>query len=257
MPETAMSTEEGFLDALRKDPFDDVARLIYADWLEEQGDARGEYLRLELELSGLADDDLRLAELEQRGRQLRAGIGMDWLCQAGKPFDLWLLGYSRHGKIAVIKAIRELTGVGLAEGKRLSETLPARILSRRTRAEVEEGRDRLGQAAEELNRYLPGEVRVCIRPADAISPEPEHVRPRLPPLSSGPFDISLCSVNPAQRMQVIRALWDVTGKGLRECLEMTQGPLPVVVCQGVSREEAQRIRALFPDPNALSIMKAT
>jgi uncharacterized protein (TIGR02996 family) len=37
MPETAMSTEEGFLDALRKDPFDDMARLIYADWLEERG----------------------------------------------------------------------------------------------------------------------------------------------------------------------------------------------------------------------------
>lgn len=40
-----------FLNALFHSPKDEVPRLIYADWLEERGDARSEFLRLEVDLS--------------------------------------------------------------------------------------------------------------------------------------------------------------------------------------------------------------
>jgi uncharacterized protein (TIGR02996 family) len=42
--------EEVLLQALHADPADDTARLALADWLEEQGDPRGELLRLHLAL---------------------------------------------------------------------------------------------------------------------------------------------------------------------------------------------------------------
>ncbi len=46
--------ERSFLDALRSDPNDDLARVTYMDWLDEQGDERGELLRGELAGVGLA-----------------------------------------------------------------------------------------------------------------------------------------------------------------------------------------------------------
>jgi uncharacterized protein (TIGR02996 family) len=46
----AMSTEADFRAKLQADPADDATRLVYADWLEERGDAGGivkvEFLRL-------------------------------------------------------------------------------------------------------------------------------------------------------------------------------------------------------------------
>src|SRR5262245_54066697 len=41
-----MSDEDAFLRTILTDPGDAAVRLVYADWLEEQGDQRGEYLRL-------------------------------------------------------------------------------------------------------------------------------------------------------------------------------------------------------------------
>lgn len=41
-----MNDEKAFLTAILEQPDDDSKKLIYADWLEERGDARGEYLRL-------------------------------------------------------------------------------------------------------------------------------------------------------------------------------------------------------------------
>lgn len=40
-----MTDEQAFLAAIKNQPHDDAAKLAYADWLEEQGDPRGEYLR--------------------------------------------------------------------------------------------------------------------------------------------------------------------------------------------------------------------
>jgi uncharacterized protein (TIGR02996 family) len=43
--EMLMDEDAGFLQALLAAPEDDALRLVYADWLEERGDPRGEYLR--------------------------------------------------------------------------------------------------------------------------------------------------------------------------------------------------------------------
>ena len=44
--------ETHFIETLCADPNDDAARLVYADWLEEQGDTRAAFLRAEIAFVG-------------------------------------------------------------------------------------------------------------------------------------------------------------------------------------------------------------
>lgn len=43
-----MSEDDGFIVAILNDPYDLSLRLVYADWLEERGDPRAAFLRLEI-----------------------------------------------------------------------------------------------------------------------------------------------------------------------------------------------------------------
>src|SRR5260370_1026453 len=88
-----MSQEQAFLDQLAADPFDDVTRLVYADWLEDQDDPCGEYLHREAELATMPEYDPRHAALEAQLRRLRERIAEPWLRQAGKRFDLVVHDY--------------------------------------------------------------------------------------------------------------------------------------------------------------------
>jgi uncharacterized protein (TIGR02996 family) len=74
-----MGADEGFLAAISASPEDDTVRLIYADWLEERGDVRGEYLRLLCALAALPQRQSKKRKLLQaRLQQLRATINPDW-----------------------------------------------------------------------------------------------------------------------------------------------------------------------------------
>lgn len=47
-----MTEEAAFLHAIRKDPADDTARLVYADWLTEHGrEDRAEFIRVQVDLA--------------------------------------------------------------------------------------------------------------------------------------------------------------------------------------------------------------
>jgi uncharacterized protein (TIGR02996 family) len=58
-----MNDDSGFLAAIQENLDDDTTRLIYADWLEERGDVRGEYLRL---VHQVAQNPSRLEELRRQ-----------------------------------------------------------------------------------------------------------------------------------------------------------------------------------------------
>jgi uncharacterized protein (TIGR02996 family) len=60
-------------------PHDDTPRLIYADWLEECGDPRGEFIRLQCWLASKAEGDSFRNGLETRERQLLIEHEADWL----------------------------------------------------------------------------------------------------------------------------------------------------------------------------------
>ncbi|MCA9176055.1 MAG: TIGR02996 domain-containing protein [Planctomycetales bacterium] len=46
-----MDLDSEFLKAILADPDDDMPRLVYADWLHDQGDPRGEFIQLQCELA--------------------------------------------------------------------------------------------------------------------------------------------------------------------------------------------------------------
>jgi uncharacterized protein (TIGR02996 family) len=61
----------GFLEAILARPDDDTPRLIYADWLEEQGDTeRAEFIRVQILRASLPEWDRRQVRLAIREREL-------------------------------------------------------------------------------------------------------------------------------------------------------------------------------------------
>lgn len=69
---------EGFLARIREVPDDDGPRLIYADWLDEQGDPRGEFIRVQLALARLSGSDRRRPGLLRAERELLGRYGARW-----------------------------------------------------------------------------------------------------------------------------------------------------------------------------------
>jgi uncharacterized protein (TIGR02996 family) len=74
-----MNQHTAFLDAIRENPEDDGPRLVYADWLDEHGDAeRAEFIRAQCELARLEVDDERFPAVRQRVSELLAKNGREW-----------------------------------------------------------------------------------------------------------------------------------------------------------------------------------
>jgi uncharacterized protein (TIGR02996 family) len=98
--------EARFLAAIAADPSDDEARLVYADWLIERGDPRGEYLRVEI---AVYNGPSRL-------KALAAQLDPAWLDQVTRRFRVMLVDPIAN-MIGAIKVVRELTGLGLKDAK--------------------------------------------------------------------------------------------------------------------------------------------
>jgi uncharacterized protein (TIGR02996 family) len=88
-----MTEDEAFLRAILEDPADDGVRLIYADWLEEHGQAeRAEFLRLQC----ARRDTARQWALAYKYREswFRSVLGMRWAdpvqWRLGEPVDIGL-----------------------------------------------------------------------------------------------------------------------------------------------------------------------
>jgi uncharacterized protein (TIGR02996 family) len=74
-----MGIKEAFLHDISAHPDDDAPRLIYADWLDEHNDPRGEFIRIQCALAQLSDEDPRRWPLEQREQELLHEHGRKWL----------------------------------------------------------------------------------------------------------------------------------------------------------------------------------
>ena len=64
-----------FLDAICDDPEDDAPRLLFADWLAERGDPRGEFIRVQCALAGLDTDDPGREALKRQEADLLSRSG--------------------------------------------------------------------------------------------------------------------------------------------------------------------------------------
>jgi uncharacterized protein (TIGR02996 family) len=100
----AVTQDEAFLQSIREDPDDDGLRLIYADWLEERGDPRGEFIRVQVELARTPPSDPRVPLWKKREHQLLAANRDAWVRplrellqeDAASLRDWRLVGGSRH-----------------------------------------------------------------------------------------------------------------------------------------------------------------
>ncbi len=77
-----MSAADSFLQEIIAAPDDDGPRLVYADWLEERGDPRAEFIRVQCEEARLGDSDRR-EELRRRVRQLLRKHATGWTAELG------------------------------------------------------------------------------------------------------------------------------------------------------------------------------
>ena len=123
-----MSHEENsFLESIETSPFEIVPRLIYADWLDEQSDPRGELLRVHCELTAISTNDPRFKELVEREKALLRFCEREWYetiavgyefeiegvlpQRVGTAFDLpdgtiLLSGWLRNGRAWSMQSVR-------------------------------------------------------------------------------------------------------------------------------------------------------
>jgi uncharacterized protein (TIGR02996 family) len=177
-----MTEDDAFVQAVLASPADDAPRLIYADWLEERGDPRGEYLRTELTVAAPRRRKAKDRSLRRRLQELRGHIDPSWLAIFDQPrilranptpFPAGWCSVDLEGYRAVDGTYGLLTYESLPPlpvelfrgdfhwlaGQRKSRATSARVIRHR---QV----DRITAAAADLKLALPNEFRVLMgRPA--------------------------------------------------------------------------------------------
>ncbi len=100
--------ETQLIRAVLAEPDHDGARLVYADWLSQQGDPRAEYLRLEVSWGRLALGDRRATRMQTRLRELQSSSQPFWRALVGKQYDVVLQSYPVGRRGAVVAALQRL-----------------------------------------------------------------------------------------------------------------------------------------------------
>src|SRR5262245_22517606 len=110
-----MSPEHAFLRAIKEKPHDDTLRLVFTDWLEENGQPeRAEFVRLQVERGDVPEYAPGWKEPGSHEQQLMAEHGGQWLGFWGRlEPDTWQFRKFRRGLLQVqchAKWLSELLG---------------------------------------------------------------------------------------------------------------------------------------------------
>jgi uncharacterized protein (TIGR02996 family) len=236
--------EQAFLTRLREAPLDAVTRSVYADWLEDRGDSRADYLRAEAALPSLAEGSAGRDEAEGWLEEMGRALSEDWLFQAGARWDLWGLGYPPRRKIPFIKAIRTQRFMGLREAKDLSEALPAVILPGVPLYLALAGKrafERLldGPPPDDfLDRPDAPPVLMAVRPADEESVAPDvRATPFYFRHDPGEY-LRLLSVRPDRVASAAHILAPGFANCLFQAADYCLGPMPLTLDAGTPQADA-------------------
>jgi uncharacterized protein (TIGR02996 family) len=115
-------SEESLLAAIVAAPDDDGPRLVYADWLLERGDARGDFIRLQCELARADERSPRALELYELVEPMRKA---SWRLFAG---ELARYASERSFHRGFVDEVRMPVGVFAKHGERLFSRYPIRGL---------------------------------------------------------------------------------------------------------------------------------
>lgn len=93
-----MMSQQAFLQKILAEPDDDAPRVIFADWLEEQGDPdRAAFIRVQCELARRGSDDDLYSDLQARERRLLVANAPRW-CED------WFIGHRfRRGFLEALR----------------------------------------------------------------------------------------------------------------------------------------------------------
>jgi uncharacterized protein (TIGR02996 family) len=97
----ATSDDAALLRAVLANPADDAPRLVYADWLDERGDPRGEYLRADLEVARPQPRGRWFLEKVERAQELQARCDPGWVLAVSRGCRGRVIGltlYQRAGE---------------------------------------------------------------------------------------------------------------------------------------------------------------
>lgn len=127
-------TDEEFLCSIRQAPRDETLRLAYADWLEDRGDSRAKFLRIDAALvsrclkPGFApENDLdSVLEWEAASQML----ARSWVDRAAIPCDLWLIGVSPRAKQLLLCKVHTVLTLHHRRTRDLLAKLPAKVKRR-------------------------------------------------------------------------------------------------------------------------------
>jgi uncharacterized protein (TIGR02996 family) len=93
-----MSSRAALFQAICENPFDDGLRLIYADWLEDNGDPdRAEFIRLQVELAGLPHESRRAQEIHALQQPLLSRHFEEWFGALPRLPGVNWLSFMRRG----------------------------------------------------------------------------------------------------------------------------------------------------------------
>ena len=73
-----MTDHDSFLEEIFKHPDDDAPRLVYADWLVEQGDPRGEFIHLQIQRESLEKGSRDIQKLRKRELAILREYETEW-----------------------------------------------------------------------------------------------------------------------------------------------------------------------------------
>jgi uncharacterized protein (TIGR02996 family) len=123
-----MSEEAAFLAALKANPADDTTRLVYADWLDEHGaPAKAEYLRRVVYVARTLSMGAADSTAIEHAATFASALPREWRLEAACRFGVEFEGFDSGYKLESIKFVREVTGLGLGESKRLVESAPVAL----------------------------------------------------------------------------------------------------------------------------------
>jgi uncharacterized protein (TIGR02996 family) len=115
--------EAAFLRAIREAPDDVTPRLIYADWLQENGDPeRGEFIHVQCEQSRPDLEETRRPILRQREEQLLANNRKAWLA----PLPNFLRRMQPEFRRGFVEAITTAVNPFVSHAEELFEAAPVR-----------------------------------------------------------------------------------------------------------------------------------
>lgn len=101
-----MPSHSGFLADILERPDDDTPRLIYADWLDDHGDAeRAAFIRWQIEAAQLPEGDPRACDLASRAEGILAAHEQEWVGEWGERLVDWTFRRGFLSDVTLLPAV--------------------------------------------------------------------------------------------------------------------------------------------------------